>query len=95
MSRVPGNRSGFLAILATIDRLWVGCQWLAISGFWVGWFATRKLPLKVSQVVVIWSLVERADRFRSRAETLSKHSQSFPDSAGWDGPVSERESSAG
>jgi hypothetical protein len=34
-------------------------------------------------------------RFWSRAEILSKHSQSFPDSAGWDGPVSERESSAG
>src|ERR1051326_5653789 len=30
MSRVPGKRSGFLAIVFTIDRLWVDCQCLAI-----------------------------------------------------------------
>src|SRR5580700_7489629 len=30
MSRVPGSRSGFLAIAVTIDRLWVDCQWFVV-----------------------------------------------------------------
>jgi len=25
-----------VSTLTTIDRLWVDCQWLAISGFWIG-----------------------------------------------------------
>src|ERR1700744_6488997 len=28
MSRVPGSRSGFLAMSITIGNLWVECQWL-------------------------------------------------------------------